>query len=65
MSDTRTLQVEDFQPYYIFDKERMTDLCIGNAILSDRLKEEQIRLEKEEKAQQRALAEKALMNEKV
>ncbi|TCD69687.1 hypothetical protein EIP91_006704 [Steccherinum ochraceum] len=43
-------KVEEFQPYYVFNKARMTDLCIGNDILRTRLKEEQVKVEKEETA---------------
>ncbi|KAI0081780.1 hypothetical protein K474DRAFT_1656157 [Panus rudis PR-1116 ss-1] len=57
-------EVENFQPYYVFKKQHMTELKIGAAILRETFdhemaKEEAVRLAKEqEKAQAAAAVEK-------
>ncbi|KAK7049494.1 hypothetical protein VNI00_005525 [Paramarasmius palmivorus] len=48
-------EVEDFQPYYIFNPSRLTDLRIGSKIISDAL---QLHTEKEERAAASRQAEK-------
>ena len=57
--------MKDYEEHYVFDQTRMTDLCIGNAILQERLKEVQASMEREDTAFKRSKSEKAKMHEKV
>ena len=49
-------QVENFQPFYVFNKRRMNDLKIGAAIIKEALDRE---LPKEEQAARKRAEEKA------